>query len=248
MVHLTLEKLVKVCDKMSSWERFVIFLAELAGTSTFVLLGCLGCVSGSPEIITFGFGFAIMICVQVFGHISGAHVNPAVTVAAAIFGNISLINVPIYIVAQIFGAICGFELLKILVKNHENDVPNLCSPNPNPNLNSVQIFLSEFLLTLVLIWVCCGIWDLRNKNRSDSIPLRLGLAVTGLAMAGITLSGAHMNPARSFGPALLNNGTWDYQWAYWAGPLFAGVIGPLIYKIVFLQIKEDAKGCSEDNP
>ncbi|XP_057652518.1 aquaporin-like isoform X2 [Diorhabda carinulata] len=220
-------RLVKVYDNMSVLERLVLCLSEFGGTACLVFLGCLGCTSNSAEQISFTFGLAIMIAVQIFGHISGSHINPAVTVAAAALGDFPLVNVPIYFLGQILGGVTGFGLVKTLLT-----VPGLCSPSPNSSLSVFQVFLTEFLLTLILIWVCCGVWDSRNATKHDSISIRLGLAVAGLAMAGGSLTGANMNPARSFGPAVLN-GTWNLHWVYWAAPILAGLVGAISYRIVF---------------
>ncbi|XP_072391103.1 aquaporin-like isoform X1 [Diabrotica undecimpunctata] len=230
-------RLVQLQDEMSVLERIIMFLSEFGGTACLVFVGCLGCISANATVISFGFGFAIMMGVQIFGHISGAHINPAVTVAAATLGIFPLINVPIYIFGQLMGAITGFGLVKLLIHNSILSIAGLCSPGPTQHLTAFQLFLSEFLLTLLLVWVCCAVWDSRNATKHDSLPLRLGLAVTGLAMAGGGLSGANMNPARSFGPALLNN-TWDRHWVYWLGPLLAGFVGALLYRIIF---SKDAK-------
>lgn len=220
-------RLVKVYDDMSIFERIILCLAEFGGTACLVFLGCLGCTSNSAEQVSFTFGLAIMIAVQIFGHISGSHINPAVTVAAAALGDFPLVNVPIYFIGQILGAVTGFGLVKALLT-----VPELCSPSPHPSLSTFQVFLTEFLLTLILIWVCCGVWDSRNSTKHDSVPIRLGLAVAGLAMAGGSLTGANMNPARSFGPAVLN-GTWKLHWVYWIAPILAGLVGAISYRIIF---------------
>ncbi|XP_056635561.1 uncharacterized protein LOC130444459 [Diorhabda sublineata] len=224
-------RLVKICDT-SIYERIILCLSEFCATACFVFVGCLGCTSTSAEQISFTFGLAIMIVVQIFGHISGAHVNPAVTVAATIFGNIPIINVPIYFFGQILGAISGYGLVKATFANYPMNYERLCSPTADKNLSISQVFLTEFLLTLILIWVCCAIWDQENVTNQDSLPLRLGFTVTALAMAGSQFSGANINPARSFGPALLN-GTWDHHWVYWLGPILAAFIGALFYKIIF---------------
>nr|XP_023027650.1 aquaporin AQPAe.a-like isoform X2 [Leptinotarsa decemlineata] len=143
---------------------------------------------------------------QIFGHISGSHLNPAVTVAAFTLGHMPLIQVPIFFVGQILGSLAGFGLLKVV--------------------------LVEFILTFILAWACCGVWDSRNNGSKDSVPLRLGLTVTGLALAGGPYSGAHMNPARTFGPALFN-GNWDFHLLYWLGPICGGFVAAMVYRLIF---------------
>ncbi|KAJ8976589.1 hypothetical protein NQ317_004687 [Molorchus minor] len=237
-------KKVQINDNMSTMDRVVLFVAEFAGTAILVLIGCMGCANQvadakvSSEQVALTFGLAVMISVQIFGHISGCHINPAVTVAAVTLGNIPLIQVPIFIIGQMLGGLAGFGLIKAvtpidLVKPKFNESVSLCSPSFNPTLTPIQAMLVEFLLSLMLVLVCCAIWDSRNDGNTDSLSIRLGLTVAGLAMAGGPYTGANINPARSFGPALIN-GDWDYQWVYWVGPLGAGFVGALFYRMVFL--------------
>nr|XP_023027649.1 aquaporin AQPAe.a-like isoform X1 [Leptinotarsa decemlineata] len=173
---------------------------------------------------------------QIFGHISGSHLNPAVTVAAFTLGHMPLIQVPIFFVGQILGSLAGFGLLKAVTPSHLLKFPNstigLCSASPNGNLSSFQVVLVEFILTFILAWACCGVWDSRNNGSKDSVPLRLGLTVTGLALAGGPYSGAHMNPARTFGPALFN-GNWDFHLLYWLGPICGGFVAAMVYRLIF---------------
>ncbi|KAJ8935464.1 hypothetical protein NQ318_007567, partial [Aromia moschata] len=98
-----------------------------------------------------------------------------------------------------------------LLKPRFNETVGLCSPNFNSNITPVQAMLVEFILSLILVWVCCALWDSRNVGKDDSLAIRLGLTVAGLIMAGGSYTGANLNPARSFGPALIN-GDWDNHW------------------------------------
>lgn len=245
----------QVDDNMSTVERAVLCLSEIFGTAILVFLGCLGCVNGmmtipvSSEQVSLTFGLAIMISVQVFGHISGCHINPIVTVAAATIGNIPLIQVPIFIVGQMLGGLAGFGLIKAvtpadILKPKLNESVGLCSPNFHGTLSPLQALVVEFLLSLILVWVCCSLWDSRNREKNDSTPIRLGLTIAGLAMVGGPYTGAHMNPARSFAPALIN-GDWNYHWIYWVGPLGAGFFGALFYKLVF---SKDTTAANETYP
>ncbi|CAG9813985.1 unnamed protein product [Phaedon cochleariae] len=226
-------------DHMSNMERTVLCLAELGGTAILVFLGCMGCSQGKNlplEQLALTFGLAIMIGVQVFGHISGAHLNPAVTIAAATLGDFPLIRVPLFFLGQLVGSLAGYGLVKVSTPTRygkfQNETIGLCSPDPSTEISTFQMALIEFILTFILIWVCCAIWDDRNKKLIDSVALRLGFTVAGLALAGGPYTGAHMNPARSFGPALLD-GKWSYHWVYWIGPMCAGVAAALLYRIIF---------------
>ena len=238
------DKKIVINDSLSTGDRVVLCAAEFFGTGILVLLGCMGCVAGFTstkyiphEQISLTFGIAVMIGIQCFGHISGGHINPAVTVAAAALGTIPLIQVPIYFVGQFAGAIAGFGVLVAVtpsdyVKVNSSEL-GVCSPAVNSAINQMQGFLVEFVATLVLILACCAIWDKRNSDKHDSVTIRLGLTVAALAMAAGPYTGANMNPARSFGPALWNGDWRNDQWVYWVGPLLAGLLGGLFYRIVF---------------
>ncbi|CAH1953469.1 unnamed protein product [Acanthoscelides obtectus] len=249
------KKLVQVTDSLSTKERIVLCASEVGGTATLVFLGCMGCVSGiygplgkiPHEQISWTFGLAVMVAVQVFGHISGSHINPIVTVAAATLGNIPLIQVPIYFVGQLLGALLGFGLLKVVTpaqllgnvyKNATDGTVTkslgICSPAVNPLITPAQGFMVEFLITLILTLVCCGVWDPKNSDKHDSVSIRFGLTIAVLAMAGGPYTGANMNPVRSFAPALFN-GDWENHWVYWLGPLSAAFVGALFYRFVFMK-------------
>ncbi|XP_066156013.1 aquaporin AQPAe.a-like isoform X2 [Euwallacea fornicatus] len=235
---------------MTTMDRVVLCAGEVVATAILVFLGCMGCVQdiagGSipHEQISFTFGLAVMVSVQVFGHVSGSHINPIVTVAAATLGNISLIQVPIYFVGQMFGALLGFGLLKLAtpakfmgnvvfaVNGTATKSLGVCSPQLHTAVSPFQGLLVEFLATLILALVCCGVWDHRNSNKHDSTAIRFGLTIAVLAMAAGPYTGANMNPARSFAPALFN-GDWDNHWLYWVGPLLAGFVGALAYRLLF---------------
>ncbi|XP_074032766.1 aquaporin AQPAe.a isoform X2 [Leptinotarsa decemlineata] len=244
-------KKIQVMDNMTTKDRVILCASEVGGTFILVFLGCMGCVSGIAggsiphEQISFTFGLAVMVAVQVFGHISGSHINPIVTVAAAVLGNISLIQVPILIVGQFLGAILGFGLLMAvtpenLMGNVYHNVSGemvkqgvgVCSPMVNHAITPAQGLLVEFLISLILVLTCCGVWDARNSDKHDSVPIRFGLMIAVLAMAGGPYTGANMNPARSFAPALMN-GDWKDHWVYWVGPLAAGFFGALLYRLIF---------------
>ncbi|VEN62158.1 unnamed protein product [Callosobruchus maculatus] len=249
------KKFFQTTDNMTTKERIVLCVSEIGGTATLVFLGCMGCVSGiygekgkiPHEQISWTFGLAVMVAVQIFGHISGSHINPIVTVAAATLGNIPLIQVPIFFVGQFLGALLGFGLLKAvtpsqLLGNVYTNGPNgtltktlgVCSPAVNPLITPTQGFLVEFLITLILALVCCGVWDPKNSDKHDSVSIRFGFTIAVLAMAGGPYTGANMNPVRSFAPALFN-GDWENHWVYWLGPLSAAFVGALFYRLVFMK-------------
>ncbi|KAK9888629.1 hypothetical protein WA026_000857 [Henosepilachna vigintioctopunctata] len=226
-------KKIRINDDLSNKERAVICLAEFFGTGILVFLGCMSCVHMSLNThlhISFTFGLAIMIAVQCFGHISGSHINPAVTIAAVVLGHTPLIHFPLYAISQILGGIADFFPF-----DSQNGI---CTPTLGAGISPWQGAGVEFILTFILLLVCAALWDCRNTDKHDSLSLRLGFAVAGLVMAGAPFSGSNMNPARTFAPVLLNN-TWDNWWVWWIGPMMGGLAAGVLYRYAFSKEEDD---------
>ncbi|KAK9888630.1 hypothetical protein WA026_000858 [Henosepilachna vigintioctopunctata] len=228
-------KNIYVYDNLSNLDRIVLCFAEFLGTAMLVFLGCMGCVYASPIPafqIAFTFGLAVMVAVQCFGHISGCHINPAVTLASVILGHTPVLHIPLYFLGQFLGAVGGFGLLKALSANGSFVGSSSCSPVLSPDTDIMEGIGVEFVLTFVLVMVCASLWDCRNASKDDSAAIKLGLTIVVLAVVGFSYTGAHLNPARSFGPSLLN-GHWDNWFVWWVGPLLGGVAAAVVYRFVF---------------
>lgn len=163
-----------------------------------LFLGCMGCIEAdvydSNNLTrSLNFGIVVLIIIQCFGCCSGAHLNPAVTLASFIYNMLSLPMVIAYIVAQILGAICGYGLLKVFLPVDFIQMPGkssaLCVTGINSNIATWQAVGIEMCITGALIWVCCGVWDPRNKMLQDSVPIRFGLTVASLSMTGVSVLG-----------------------------------------------------------
>lgn len=193
---------------MQTVDKVTVFLAELIGTGMLLFFGCAGCITwGGPANhfpIVFSFGLAVMVPVQIFGCISGAHLNPAVTVAAFIFKKVDLTSACLYVVAQLLGAFMGFGLLKWLtpdsifsplnIVNGTEVEPVLCLTMPHSSLSALQAVVLEFVATSVLILTCCACaWDSRNANHHDSLSLRFGLTIVLLAYSVVSCSRPMLN-------------------------------------------------------
>lgn len=129
----------------------------------------------------------------------------------------------------------GYGLLKFFVPEDifaNGGEYGVCVTVLHPGVSVAKGFFIEFILTSVLITVICGMWDPRNRNNSDSTPLRIGFAVAAISIAGGPFTDASMNPARTLGPAAWN-WRWENQWLYWVAPLSAGLFASLFYKFVF---------------
>lgn len=225
------------CWWKKSWRGIV---SEFLSTLMLVLLGCMSCipVEGINTSIysPFGFGFVVLFNIQIFGHISGAYMNPAVTLAAVIWGSISVPVGIIYMIVECAGALVGYRIL-LTLSPVDMVTENVCVTAVHVGLNGVQAFGIEVALTAALTFINCGVWDPVNASKQDSAPIKFGLTIAGLSLLGGPLTGASMNPARSFAPAAWT-GYWSYQWVYWVGPFIGSLMAVVFYKLVFLKKRE----------
>ncbi|CAH2002666.1 unnamed protein product [Acanthoscelides obtectus] len=195
---------------------FTMFASEFLGTALLLFLGCMGCITQvdnpapTHHMSALAFGFVILLIIQTFGHISGAHLNPAVTIAAVIHKIMNFQTAIAYIAGQFLGATLGFALLKALAPA-EYVGDGFCMTLPHEKITTLQAMAIELVITTTLIIVVCAVWDKRNAHNTDSTPIRFALVVVGISMAAGPLTGASMNTARTFGPALIY-GNFKDQW------------------------------------
>lgn len=174
--------------------------------------------------ISLTFGLIIMVMIYATGHISGAHFNPAVTLAFAVGRHFPWQLVPQYWAAQILGGVTASLILRGLF----GDVAHLGSTLPRGSAR--QSFLLELVLTFLLMFVITSVaTDVRAVGQAAAIAIGGTIGLEAL-FAG-PISGASMNPARSLAPAIVS-GTWSHQWLYVAGPALGAVAGVLIYQFV----------------
>lgn len=202
--------------------------AECIGTFALVTAGC-GAIMVNAQTaalthvgIALTFGLIITVMIAATGHISGAHFNPAVTIAFAVTRHFPWREVMYYLVAQVLGAVFGAMTLRFLF----GDVALMGATIPVGS--AFQSFALEVLLTAVLMFVIISV---ATDTRAIGTPaaLAIGLTVALDAMWGGPISGASMNPARSFGPSLIA-GVWENQWIYWLAPTLGATIGAVLYQ------------------
>jgi len=231
------------------------FLAELLGTMLLVILGD-GVVAnvvlkktkghGSGWIvITTGWALGVVIPVFIFNAVSGAHFNPAVTIALAATGKFPATKVVSYLVAQILGGILGGIIVWIFYKDHfdatEDKIAKLGVFCTIPEIrNTVSNFISEFIGTFVLVF---GILGIANTKMVDGLsPIVVGLIVwvVGLTLGGTT--GYAINPARDLGPRIAHailpirdkgDSQWSYAWIPLVGPILGGIAAAFAFNIIF---------------
>ncbi|CAH2085966.1 unnamed protein product [Euphydryas editha] len=225
--------------------------AEMVATALLVLLGVASLlpVNGKEPPLThpaFAFGIIVLANVEAFGPISGAHMNPAVTLAALLDGRIGPVAAAAYVVAQSIGATLGFGTLMALCPDAFNGGPYVGGNLPG-SVSAVGAACVEALLTGVLALVCCAIWTSHSEGKQDpTVSIKLGLTIAGLVYAGGVMSSASLNPARSLGPAFLLGFRPDH-WVYWVGPLGGSALGTLLHRFV-LRPPRAAPPRAEDLP
>jgi len=238
------------------------FFGELIGTMILVTLGC-GVVAGvvlkktkSNDsgwiVITMGFGLAVAVAVYAVGGISGAHINPAVTVGLAVIGAFPWASVPAYILAQVIGAFIGAVIVYLNYLPHwkettdEDEILVVFSTIPAIR-KPLSNFVSEMIGTFVLVLAILAIGA--NEFTEGLNPLIIGFLVLsiGLSLGGTT--GFAINPARDLGPRIAHfflpipgkgPSDWSYAWVPIVGPLLGGVFGALFYQQVFSGVNSTA--------
>jgi aquaporin Z len=204
-------------------------VAEFIGAFAlcFVGIGVITATGGGELLaIAFGHGLAIGLMVAAVGHISGGHFNPAVTFGMLITGRIGIASAIGYIVAQLLGGLAAAALIGGI---YGGDAAAKGTPAPGDTYTAVQALMMEVILTFFLVWVIFG--TAVDKGYSFA-GLAIGLTITMDILAGGAVSGAAMNPARAFGPAVIG-GTWNAHWIYWAGPLVGAGLAATLYSLLY---------------
>uniref|UniRef100_A0A3B4A604 Aquaporin-4 n=1 Tax=Periophthalmus magnuspinnatus TaxID=409849 RepID=A0A3B4A604_9GOBI len=214
--------------------------AEYLATLIFVFLGVgstmnwhAGKETPPPAdlvLISLCFGLSIATMVQCFGHISGGHINPAVTVAMVVTRKLSLAKAVFYVVAQCLGAITGAGLLYMVTPSAVrggfgvNDI--------NSDISVGHGLVVEIIITFELVFTVFATCDPKRSDLGGSAALAIGLAVAIGHLFGIPYTGASMNPARSFGPAVVTL-TFKNHWIYWLGPILGGILAAGLYEYLY---------------
>jgi len=220
--------------------------AELIGTMFLNLVGCGSALNNGGDYVRIAlcFGVTVATMAQSIGHISGCHINPAVTAGLLVGRKIGLIKAILYIVSQCIGAIIGTGLLKVFYPSDvtkDND-GYLGVTDLAPTINAGQGLGIEFFITFVLILVVFGSAADEHAAAATkgSAPLAIGLSITTCHLFAIPLTGSSMNPARSFGSAVIAS-HWDNHWVYWLGPILGGVCASIVYNLILKAEDKEAK-------
>lgn len=223
------------------------YIAEFIGTMILVIIGCgtamlVGCdaVSGGGYILTaLAFGLAIVATAYCIGNISGCHVNPAVSLGVLMNGGMTAVDFAGYVIAQCLGALVGSGLLAAIFSlGGVTDMTGGFGANGLAGVNGSAIagLLVEIILTFIFVECILGVTSSKAGHGSFG-GLIIGLTLTGVHILGIGLTGTSVNPARSFGPAVVAafSGNMDglaSLWVFIVGPLVGAALAAVVYKFL----------------
>jgi MIP family channel proteins len=218
-----------------------VLIAEFLGTfylcfaGIAAILSATGVVGGGGGLVAIALahGLALTLAVHNFGGISGGHANPAVTVGILITGRIAPALAMMYIVAQLAGATVAAALCNVIFPTEAVTAAMLGIPLPAAWATTGTVLTVEFVLTFLLM---ISVFGTAVDDRGKTVKIGgfgIGLTVAFDILAGGPITGASMNPARSFGPALVA-GHWEWHWAYWVAPILGACAGALLYHHVLL--------------
>jgi aquaporin Z len=219
------------------------YVAEGIGTFWLTFGGCGSAViaAGFPNVgiglmgVAFAFGLTLLTMAYAIGHISGCHINPAVTVGLAAGGRFPASQVVPYIVAQVVGGIIAAALLYLIARGAPGfDVAKGFAANGygehSPgHYTMAAAFLTEVVMTMMFLFIIMG--ATHGRAPAGFAPIAIGLGLTLIHLVSIPVTNTSVNPARSTGPALFA-GTWALEqlWLFWLAPLIGGVLGGTLYR------------------
>jgi aquaporin Z/aquaporin NIP len=224
-------------------------LAELVGTFILVFGGtavAVGAILARPTAgpaydslaVALAFGLTLAAVVAAVGHVSGAHVNPAVTLGMAATGKFPWKSVPAYVVAQLVGAVLGALGTWLAFGNPGRAQANLAATYPARGVGDLQAFLLEILITFILVFVVISVAT-DERAPAPIAPIAVGFALAvGVFIAG-PITGGAVNPVRALGPMLVA-GDLTSVWLYILGPIIGGVLAAFLYDRTMAQAEAPA--------
>lgn len=220
------------------------YLAELIGTFWLVLGGCGSAVLAAafPELgigfagVALAFGLTVLTMAFAIGHISGCHLNPAVSFGLWAGGRFEAKGLLPYVIAQVLGAIAAAAVLYVIASGQPGWQPGGFATNGFGELSPgkysmMAVLVCEVVLTAVFLFVIMGATD--SRAPAGFAPIAIGLCLTLIHLVSIPVSNTSVNPARSTGVALFaQTGALGQLWLFWVAPIVGGIIGAVIYKAV----------------
>ena len=220
------------------------YLAELIGTFWLVLGGCGSAVLAAafPQLgigfhgAALAFGVTVLTMAYAIGHISGCHLNPAVSFGLWAGGRFAAKDLVPYVIAQVVGAIAAAAVLYVIASGQMGWQPGGFATNGYGDLSPGQysmmaLLVCEVVLTAVFLFVIMGATD--SRAPAGFVPIAIGLCLTLIHLVSIPVSNTSVNPARSTGVALFaQTGALGQLWLFWVAPIMGSIIGAVIYKAV----------------
>ena len=220
-------------------------LAEAIGTFWLVLGGCGAALvaAGVPDVgigfagVSLAFGLTVLTMAVAIGHISGCHLNPAVTAGLAASGRFPAKDVLGYVVAQCLGGLAGGGVLYMIVRGNptfsiaDGFASNGYGLHSPGGYSLASCFIAEFVLTAFFLFVIHGATD--KQSGTVIGPIAIGLCLTLIHLVSIPVTNTSVNPARSLATAFFAGGPAVRQlWLFWLAPILGGIFGGLLYKCV----------------
>ncbi|KAM7262426.1 hypothetical protein ACFE04_000109 [Oxalis oulophora] len=207
-------------------------IAEVVGTYFLIFAGCAAVAVNNDfeKVVTLPgisivWGLAVMVLVYSVGHISGAHFNPAVTIAFAVCRRFPWKQVPMYVLCQVVGSTLAAGTLRLLFQGTQN-----VFTGTSPAGSNIQSFVIEFIITFYLMFIISGVAT-DNRAIGELAGLAVGSTVLLNVMFAGPISGASMNPARSLGPAIVHS-HYKGLWIYLTSPVLGAICGALVYNTI----------------
>jgi aquaporin Z len=222
--------------------------AEFIGTFWLVFGGCGSAVlaAGFPGLgigfvgVALAFGLTVLTMAYAIGHISGCHLNPAVSAGLVVSGRFPASELLPYVAAQVLGACSGAGMLYLIASGkpgfdlHGGFACNGYGAHSPGGYSVIACILAEVVLTMFFLFIILGATD--RRAAPDMAPLPIGLGLTLIHLIGIPVTNLSVNPARSTGPAIFVGG-WalGQLWLFWVAPILGGLIGGGIYRTLFAE-------------
>jgi aquaporin Z len=219
--------------------------AECLGTFWLVFGGCGSAVLAAafPKVgigflgVALAFGLTVLTMAYAIGHISGCHLNPAVSVGLAVARRFPAAELPVYIIAQLIGAVLGAAILYVIASGQPGFSPsdgfaaNGYGAHSPGGYSLLSGLVSEVVLTFMFLIIILGATD--SRARPEFCPIAIGLGLTLIHLIGIPVTNLSVNPAWSTGPALFVGGWALAQlWLFWLAPLVGATLGGLVYPVM----------------
>lgn len=217
------------------------YFAEFLGTAVLVLVACgvaaaTGCIFPESGYVAtaLAFGLTLTAIIYTIGSVSGAHVNPAVSFGVTLSGRMSWKDCGFYVLAQFLGAIVGAALLGVMMGSFASLGANTFGSAGQLAGDMWIAMLAEIILTFIFVAVILN--STSKKEYAAVAGLAIGLTLVAVHLVGIPFTGTSVNPARSFGPALLQGGiALEQVWLFIVAPLIGGALAGMFYRYVLAE-------------